>query len=297
MQAKTLQEQNARTRFDQAFLEFRAAAEEFKANPTFENRCAMNAARDAHKREADNLTRIMPLRSLLSFYETRNIMAAEERSFFPATEVRAVETNDGTMRIQGIAASYNTYSSPIGGPTGFKEKIRPGAFDRAIREKQDVRCLFQHDPKLILGRTSAATLTLRADSRGLSYSCILPNTSVGRDAYESIRRGDINGSSFAFNVKKPNGDVWGKDTDENGNTFTTRELTDLDIFDVSPVTYPQYTEGTSVQARAKQQIFLQHSGEIDLTPVADLAERAWQEFVAGEEAKRQRRLQILNSIL
>jgi Escherichia/Staphylococcus phage prohead protease len=188
---------------------------------------------------------------------------SEERYFNSATEVRAVTSSNGDLKIEGYAASYGVYSAPIGGPKGFKEKIRPGAFDRAIRERQDVRCTFNHDPKQILGRTSAGTLILKPDSRGLFYSCTLPNTTAARDAYESIRRGDVSQSSFAFNVKKPGGDVWGEDRDANG-PFVSRELTDLDVYDVSPVTFPAYQEGTSVQARSKTAIFLEHLATTDV---------------------------------
>jgi hypothetical protein len=46
------------------------------------------------------------------------------------------------------------------------------------------------------------TLTLRGDNKGLAFDCLLPNTQAGRDTHESVKRGDLSGASFAFNLGK-----------------------------------------------------------------------------------------------
>src|SRR5262249_1849806 len=123
-----------------------------------------------------------------------------------------------------------------------RERIMPGAFDRALAEQDDVRCLVNHDESHILGRTSAKppTLTLSVDKRGLKYEVSLPNTQTGRDIAESIRRGDIRESSFQF---VPSVVSW----TEEGDTLI-REIREVRLYDVSPVTFPAYT-GTDVYAR------------------------------------------------
>ena len=64
-----------------------------------------------------------------------------------------------------------------------------------------MRCLFNHDPNNLLGRTKSGTLTLAQDDKGLQYDCDLdPNTSVATDVYAMAKRGDLDGSSFAFQV-------------------------------------------------------------------------------------------------
>ena len=112
---------------------------------------------------------------------------------------------------------------------------------RALAEKQDVRALLNHDPNFVLGRTKAGTLTLREDARGLHYTNDLPDTQTGRDLMTSIKRGDITGSSFAFVVKQ---DKW-----TQADTGDIREILDVNLFDVSPVTYPA-NEATSVGMRS-----------------------------------------------
>ena len=71
----------------------------------------------------------------------------------------------------------------------FEEVIKPGAFTRALKEGQDVRALVNHDPNRVLGRTPK-TLTLSEDKEGLRVEIEPPNTTIGTDTLESVRRGD-----------------------------------------------------------------------------------------------------------
>jgi len=148
----------------------------------------------------------------------------------------------GTRRITGYAAVFGQLSELIGGQ--FREKIRYGAFSRSISGSADVRALLNHDANLILGRTTAGTLQLIQDGHGLMYTVSLPDNTTGRDLFESIRRGDITQSSFGFTTNK---DEWSKSPDGQ----SIRELLDVTLFDVSPVTYPAYPQ-TSVGLRGKE---------------------------------------------
>jgi HK97 family phage prohead protease len=146
---------------------------------------------------------------------------------------------DGAFpKIRGYAAVFNQLSQPLG--WGIRERIKPGAFKETIANGADVRALFNHDPSQILGRNKAGTLRLEEDNIGLRYVIDPPNTTLGRDVIESIRRGDVTQSSFGFRSKD---EEYKK---ENGEFV--RELVAVDLFDVSPVTYPAYT-GTSVSVR------------------------------------------------
>jgi HK97 family phage prohead protease len=135
----------------------------------------------------------------------------------------------------GYAAKFNTRSQDLG---GFVETIAPGAFTRSIDAGADVKALFNHDPNIVLGRSTAGTLRLTQDETGLRYEVDLPNTQAGRDLAVSLQRGDISQSSFAFRTIK---DDWSFDTDGR----ELRTLHDLDLRDVSPVTYPAYLDTDS----------------------------------------------------
>ncbi len=146
-----------------------------------------------------------------------------------------------TKTLVGYAAKFGVRSEDLG---GFVESIAPGAFDRAISEGHDVRALWNHNADVVLGRTKAGTLRLFVDEVGLKIETDLPDTQAARDLRVSVARGDVSQMSFGFRTK---GDEW---RTEDGVPYRT--LTDLDLFDVSPVTYPAYPQ-TEVSVRALDQ--------------------------------------------
>lgn len=159
----------------------------------------------------------------------------------------ADDTSPGTL--EGYAAIYDSIVD-IGGY--FREVIRPGAFSRAIRDKQDVRALWNHDTGIILGRRSAGTLSISEDERGLKFSLQLPDTTAGRDAAVSIGRRDITGMSFGFRVTRAR---W---LEEENQDSELREILDLDLLEVSPVTFPAYAD-TEVGIRSRDQFRAERS--------------------------------------
>jgi HK97 family phage prohead protease len=164
-----------------------------------------------------------------------------ERRFVKGAEIRAKD--DG--HIDGHAAVFNEeYVLWDSESYRVVEKVKPGTFTRALKEKHDVRCLFNHDANQLLGRTAAGTLSLKQDAQGLYFDCEPPDTTLGRDVVTLVKRGDITGASFAFSVTKQTV----TEEENNGKTVRTRVIEDVDLYDASPVTYPAYT-GTDVNAR------------------------------------------------
>lgn len=158
---------------------------------------------------------------------------AEKRTI-GTIEVRESEGDD--MTLEGYAAVYNS-ETDLG---HFREVIKPGAFDDVL--DNDVRALINHDPNLILGRTTNGTLELSVDERGLKYKVKLGDQQYAKDFYESVKRGDISQSSFAFTIDKQS---WNEER-------TVRSVDKVrQLLDVSPVTYPAYAAAT-VQARDQQ---------------------------------------------
>ncbi|WP_440867358.1 HK97 family phage prohead protease [Symbiopectobacterium purcellii] len=152
-------------------------------------------------------------------------------------EVRTEQTGDGPAYIIGYGSVFNSRSEPL---WGFREIIKPGAFDDVLND--DVRALFNHDANFILGRSTAGTLFVAVDDKGLRYDITAPDTQTIRDLVLSpMARGDISQSSFAFRVAR-DGEHWYED--EEG--IVLREITKVSrLFDVSPVTYPAYQEADS----------------------------------------------------
>lgn len=156
--------------------------------------------------------------------------------------VRVETREDGKSVIVGYASVF--YREGEAGTEydlwdGVKERIGRGAFDRALKDKHDARGLFNHDPSLLLGRVGAGTVRLSLDTLGLRYEIDPPDTQLGRDLLTSLGRGDVAGSSFAFVVRKDL-IVWGQDGQPD-----IRMVLDVDLLDVSPVTYPAYEATTA----------------------------------------------------
>jgi len=163
-----------------------------------------------------------------------------EQRTFPIEEVRVIE-DDGSPKIIGYAAVFNKFSEPM---MGFREKIAPGAFKKALKSS-DARALFNHDPNIILGRQSAGTLKLKEDEKGLLSEVNPPDTQYIRDVVLApMKRGDIKEMSFGFLVKI---EEW---KEEKEKEFVTRTIVEVDrLFDISPVTFPAYPD-TSVALRS-----------------------------------------------
>jgi hypothetical protein len=142
------------------------------------------------------------------------------------------EDGDG-MTFEGYAAVFDSPSEPL----PFIEKIERGAFRTSLRSRNDVKLLWNHDSGSVLGSTRAKTLSLVEDERGLKVTASLPNTSLGRDAAELLKRGDVDSMSFGFTVVK---DSWNSEGNE-------RTLKSVRLHEVSIVAFPAYsgTAGTT----------------------------------------------------
>jgi len=168
-------------------------------------------------------------------------------------EVR--ETEDG-MSFSGYAAVFNSDSQPL----PFTERIAPGAFRGSLRNRNDIKLLWNHDTASVLGSTRAGTLKITENERGLYVEAMLPNTSVGRDARELITRGDVDAMSFGFTVAR-GGDEWSADG-------STRTLTKISLHEVSIVAFPAYTAtagSTAVRGLDK----VAKRAEVDADALAD----------------------------
>lgn len=113
------------------------------------------------------------------------------------------EEGDGGPIIEGWASVFNQESKLIteNGKT-FYEIIKPGAFDEALaRTDLNVIANRDHDDYKMLARTTSGTLTLRVEDYGLKYIFESPNTPLGNETVELIKRGDLFESSFRYSVR------------------------------------------------------------------------------------------------
>lgn len=159
-------------------------------------------------------------------------MTGDDMEWRAAVEVRA----EG-RRLEGLAVPYDRETRIA----DFTEVVRAGAFKETLASGADIVALVDHDMSKVLARTRSGSLRLQEAAEGLRFSLDVPDTSAGRDALALATRGDLGGMSFGFKVPE-GGERW------QGNR---RELTNVDLREVSIVSaWPAY-EGTTVAARAR----------------------------------------------
>ena len=164
----------------------------------------------------------------------------------------------GTRQVRCIPGEFNTreengneyiegYFAVFGsdyeiGP-GMTESIDRHAFDNALGD--DIRCLTDHDTRLVLGRTTAGTLELSIDEHGLfGRALVNPNDQDAVNTKARVDRRDVTQASFGF-------DILAEDADyrEDGSVHWT--IRDVKLYEVSVCTFPAYKE-TNLQARAAE---------------------------------------------
>ncbi|CAB5229756.1 Prohead protease [uncultured Caudovirales phage] len=158
----------------------------------------------------------------------------ERRIAYTTLEMR--ESGSGNTLV-GYAAVFDSPSEPM----PFIEYVKRGAFAKTINDGADVRLLIDHEG-VPLARTRSGTLSLMEDDRGLQVTAELdPMNPDAARIISAMRRGDISQMSFAFRTIK---DSWSSDR-------MTRELREVQLFDVSVVTFPAYEE-TVAELRSKE---------------------------------------------
>lgn len=151
--------------------------------------------------------------------------------------------------IKGTAIVFNSKSELMYNydkNKNFREIILPEAIDEELFKRSDIFMLYNHTgDKGVLARSKkgSGTLNISIDKTGVHYEFEAPKTTLGEDLLESIRRGDISSSSFAFTIAM-GGEKW-----ENKDGELIRYITKIEkLYDFSIVNTPAYSE-TSVDVR------------------------------------------------
>jgi len=158
----------------------------------------------------------------------RGVVLGEQRR---APIERRVD-EDGNAAFVGYATTWGTWYNVAGGPPyGFREMIEAGSADKSLQMRTDkIAFLFDHEG-IPLARNTSGTMTLTADSTGLHVD--VPEPDVARNVFaaavaSAIERGDVDEMSFAFRAIRQE---WNDD-------YTERRVLEMQLFDVSAVTYP-----------------------------------------------------------
>lgn len=164
-------------------------------------------------------------------------------------EIRAKTVEEDKKTIGGYALRYNSPTKIIDlWGDEFLEEFAQGAFDESIQSRV-VKALWNHQISYPLGSTRSQTLRFNEDPEGLNYDVDLPGNTWGNDAYESVKRGDVDGSSFGFITKDEKWSV----IDYEGKMIDKRTITRAELIEVSPCTFPAY-DSSEINCRSFEEI-------------------------------------------
>lgn len=152
-----------------------------------------------------------------------------EGRHFSTVEIR--QTDDGDPIVDGYATVYDSWYDVFGGPPlGWREMFAQGATRKSVVERDDVRLLVNHEG-VPLARTRSGTLELESDDVGLRAATptgVDMRSPAVQEMVSALERGDLDEMSLAFRTTKQE---W------NGD-YTERIIREVQLFDVSVVTYP-----------------------------------------------------------
>ncbi|MGL5068448.1 MAG: HK97 family phage prohead protease [Sarcina sp.] len=150
-------------------------------------------------------------------------------------EVRADEESN-KRTIGGYAVKYNSPTLIVDRwGDKFLEEVSVGAFDESLNAKRQ-KGLWNHESSKPLGSVKSGTLRFNSDITGLNYDIDVPNNTWGNDVFESVQRGDVDGSSFGFICLE---NKWSKVMHE-GEEIYKRSIIKAELLEVSPCTFPAY---------------------------------------------------------
>lgn len=162
-----------------------------------------------------------------------------------------VKIRSDSVTIEGYVNAVERASKPLRSRMGeFIERVKKGAFKRAIERNDDVRVLLNHDWNRDLGGTKDGTLELIEDNIGLKARATIRDS----DVIKKARNGDLVGWSFGYTDRDV--DLH----DENG--MTTRDIKDMNLYEVSildKTRMPAY-DGTLITVRSEKNE-MQYRGE------------------------------------
>lgn len=151
-------------------------------------------------------------------------------------EIRSAEDSAG-KHIRGYFAVFGDVYELWPGAT---ESIDPHAFDACMED--DVRCLIDHDTRMVLGRTTSGTLALSVDKHGLAFDVTINEQDTDAlNLYARVQRGDVSGCSFGF-------DILDEETEYRQDGSVHWTIRQVKLYEGSVCTFPAY-KATEAEAR------------------------------------------------
>lgn len=137
--------------------------------------------------------------------EKINDIVVRERVVSSPLSIVQREDGSESRTVEGYAILFNEESLPLwDDEDGIAvEVISPEAVSKELLDACDIKMTMFHNREKILARSNngSGTLSYDVDSTGVKFRFDAPQTSLGDEALELVRRGDIAGCSFAFRTR------------------------------------------------------------------------------------------------
>ena len=200
-------------------------------------------------------------------------MKSREIRFFKSkVELRAITDEQKAAGYIGEMRGWIPYDSDSremrdARGLAFVERLAPGVFTRSLADAgQTVFADVGHNDAATFAR-SGVNLTLEDSPAGLTWTALLPDTTVGRDLKANVALGIIDGTSFEFELRAAGGTRTGEEWAKR-DALAVRTIREAILHRVNPVTEPAYLE-TTLAARG-----LAAWAEATVPPAPEFAEDA-----------------------
>lgn len=208
-------------------------------------------------------------------------------------QVREVTREDGSQAVmfEGYAIVFNEPSVVMADwweDKVFREYITPEAISQEMLETTDIICTAFHNREKLLARHHAdgtGTMRLEKDLVGVKVSFEFPNTPLGKEISESVKRNDMPGMSFSFYENEYTY------TDKKGEDgIFERTITKIDsIFEVTVASSPAYPATT---AKCREAWMNDKNAEQIAREKAELEKLTHQRTLAAKQ--REREIELLD---
>ena len=166
-------------------------------------------------------------------------------------QVREAAEGEESRTLVGYALKFGTRSVNLTPWSSWREVyeiLEPGCISMEMLNRQDVVFTAFHNPEKVLGRCTngKGTLRMSIDSVGLRIECEMPNTELGNEMLELVKRGDLFGMSFAYVTDEDDSEnavSYAREADKDGKQVWLRNVKRIDkMFDVTVAGHPAYEE-------------------------------------------------------
>lgn len=169
-------------------------------------------------------------------------MSKNKRTLYVRSEFQTRESESGPV----AEGTFVVFNSPTELYEGYFEQVEKGAINIERDSKlHDIAALANHNDDLPLARYNNKTLELWVDDEGLKGRIHFnKEDSDSMNWYQRIKSGVVYQNSFGFYIKDSH-------TEKRDDGTILNTITDLELIEVSPVTFPAYKD-TEIAARKAQ---------------------------------------------